>query len=99
MRQSPRTNTFLFLIPMNIRMTDVYRVFFSLFLYICKSVIKVTAIEKNETTKRTIFLYSITIKKTALTASIVISFILAFVMLSSSMYYAISLDKTAEWGG
>ena len=32
-------------------------------------------------------------KKTALTAAIVISFILAFVMLSSSIY-AISLDKT-----
>lgn len=40
-------------------------------------------------------------KKTALTAAIVISFILAFVMLSSSMY-ALSLDKTigmraADW--
>ncbi|HBG57674.1 sensor histidine kinase [Proteiniphilum sp. UBA1028] len=32
-------------------------------------------------------------KKTAIRASIIISFILAFVMLSSSMYYAISLDK------
>lgn len=32
-------------------------------------------------------------KKTALIASVVISFILAFVLLSSSMYYVISLDK------
>ena len=34
-------------------------------------------------------------KKTALTAAIVISFILAFVMFSSSIY-AISLDKTTD---
>lgn len=32
-------------------------------------------------------------KKTAITAAVIISFILAFVMLSSSMYYAISLDR------
>lgn len=34
-------------------------------------------------------------KKTALTASVVISFILAFVMLSSSIYYAVSLNKNS----
>lgn len=97
MRQSPRTNTFLFLIPMNIRMTDVYRVFFSLFAYICKSVIKVTAIEKMKLRKERFFILNYD-KKTALTASVVISFILAFVMLSSSMYYAISLDKNSRVG-
>jgi sensor histidine kinase YesM len=37
-------------------------------------------------------------KKTALTAAVIISFILAFVMLSSSMYYTISLNKKSEIG-
>lgn len=58
------------------------------------SVIIETEIEKMKLPKERFFILSYD-KKTALTASVVISFILAFVMLSSSIYYAVSLNKNS----
>jgi len=52
------------------------------------------AIEKMKLRKERFFILSYN-RKTALIASVIISFILAFVMLSSSMYYSISLDKNS----